>query len=1180
MLKNLTGITSKLLFIIILVMFTTSNYAQFERKIWNWGFEEVDQVDSNFIEQYNLHDERSKNPAFEIVTDAAISHSGNKAMMLFNTMPDSTFMWPSFELHPDSSGVLLEAEREYELKFFVKGIDSGTVYSIWNVGYWGTPSGQPSWFEITKTFDQDITEWTEITVPMTTPPDLDDFNSRFTFSIKVAKGIADTIYVDDISITKKSEQKWEWGFENITVVDSNFIQKYHQRDERGKKPAMELVTDPANVYSGSKALMFYNTQPEADFMWPSFWLILSDDSVALEPKTDYKLKFKAKGVKSGSMFSVWNVGYWGEPEGQPSWYNNDMNIAEDYDGWTEFVFDLTTPANPDDFNHDFNVAFKVPQGIADTLYLDDFVVEKVYAPDFEWTRLFDSEIIPNTEALKALLKFKDADNKNGDISLDTTTGYNSSKSIKFVNTVQTEAMAPSITVTIDSAFTSQSVYEISFWVKGNVSSEATFQIKSRLTDFINESIPASKYQINNDNWTQIKVKVRSPFDQEFTDDGYTLIYWENDGNYSLNIDDLEVRWIAANANITANIGFEEPDNAGDWPWGWDRGGWWGYYYDNSGYPRVTNNPDIDTIAFVWDNTVKYEGDYSLRWQATDKDVEFVIIKEGKRPFENGIRTNHQVFYGEGLYEVSYMVKIENFVEGDGNKGTWFSFRPDFNKYGGNVRSINQRLFNENGNPEWLAVRDTILFPANRVGNNGMMFYFSGALPFAEVSQFDGTKAPRAWIDNFEVKYLGTTAPAVDPMVEGGFIAERDSVSNDVVLKWKAPEGIANPIYHIMVEPNDNGNGNYVNNILRNPSFETPSADGSSPEQWVWKPAGRDQWTSVFGGGGSDLSLFDYPYEEDDVIDGSYAVGMSEADSSARKNGVVAWLEQEFDIKKLQHNKAYLLGSMVKYDNVHSYYDDATSGDEFTYTGGYPLPEGRPYYNDAGVHIQFGTWTWGHSVKRLFQQGYSDLVGSSDGQWVKHKLGLSFPEVSYDNYIGVGLGGERSFRISAWWSTTGATGEAIFDNVFVTPFDEIGTTTELTYTIKNAPLDKKWYAIYVEDPSGQLLPSGAAVTSSLPSEYLLVSVDNENIPLKYTLEQNYPNPFNPNTIIQYSLPVKQKVKLFIYDILGRKVQTLVNQVQNAGKYTLDFNASNLSSGVYFYQIKTDNFVQTKKMLLLK
>lgn len=89
-----------------------------------------------------------------------------------------------------------------------------------------------------------------------------------------------------------------------------------------------------------------------------------------------------------------------------------------------------------------------------------------------------------------------------------------------------------------------------------------------------------------------------------------------------------------------------------------------------------------------------------------------------------------------------------------------------------------------------------------------------------------------------------------------------------------------------------------------------------------------------------------------------------------------------------------------------------------------------------------------------------------------------------------------------------------------------------------------------------------------------------LPTVYSLDQNYPNPFNPSTSIKFSIPVAGDVVLSVYDVNGKLVSTLVNERKTAGIYTVDFNAARLSSGVYFYKIKSGEFIDTKKMVLIK
>ncbi|MBK8552936.1 MAG: T9SS type A sorting domain-containing protein [Ignavibacteria bacterium] len=167
-----------------------------------------------------------------------------------------------------------------------------------------------------------------------------------------------------------------------------------------------------------------------------------------------------------------------------------------------------------------------------------------------------------------------------------------------------------------------------------------------------------------------------------------------------------------------------------------------------------------------------------------------------------------------------------------------------------------------------------------------------------------------------------------------------------------------------------------------------------------------------------------------------------------------------------------------------------------------------------------------------------------------------------------------------WATTTETNNAGFDierssvNGSWTKIANVagnGTTTSpqsYSYTDRNIATGNYSYRLKQTDFNGNF-------------EYFNLS--NEvivGIPTKYDLSQNYPNPFNPSTSITYQIPFDGQVSLKIFDMSGKEVASLVNEVKTAGYYTYNFNASSLSSGVYFYSLSANNFTATKKMMLLK
>jgi len=94
------------------------------------------------------------------------------------------------------------------------------------------------------------------------------------------------------------------------------------------------------------------------------------------------------------------------------------------------------------------------------------------------------------------------------------------------------------------------------------------------------------------------------------------------------------------------------------------------------------------------------------------------------------------------------------------------------------------------------------------------------------------------------------------------------------------------------------------------------------------------------------------------------------------------------------------------------------------------------------------------------------------------------------------------------------------------------------------------------------------------------VEQKTLPTAYDLQQNYLNPFNPSTQIQFALPKASHVKFEIYNALGEIIATLLNETRQAGYYSEQFDATGLASGLYFYRIQAGDFVDTKKLLLLK
>jgi len=159
------------------------------------------------------------------------------------------------------------------------------------------------------------------------------------------------------------------------------------------------------------------------------------------------------------------------------------------------------------------------------------------------------------------------------------------------------------------------------------------------------------------------------------------------------------------------------------------------------------------------------------------------------------------------------------------------------------------------------------------------------------------------------------------------------------------------------------------------------------------------------------------------------------------------------------------------------------------------------------------------------------------------------------------------------------------------YDENNNITErLSQNWNDSVWVNEWKNLYTYDGNNNPMNflhqtwNGSAWINDYNYNYLysiVTAVDDDLNPINdYVLSNNYPNPFNPSTTINYSIPKESLVSIVVYNALGEEVAELVNEIKQAGSYQIVFNASSLPSGVYFYNFQVKDFIETKKMILLK
>ena len=166
----------------------------------------------------------------------------------------------------------------------------------------------------------------------------------------------------------------------------------------------------------------------------------------------------------------------------------------------------------------------------------------------------------------------------------------------------------------------------------------------------------------------------------------------------------------------------------------------------------------------------------------------------------------------------------------------------------------------------------------------------------------------------------------------------------------------------------------------------------------------------------------------------------------------------------------------------------------------------------------------------------------------------------------GGSGESVKYVSVYRSTDGGSFEKILATAYAQTITDRDVLSTSSYTYKVTVTDVMGFESDFSNEAG-------VVVSVLKGS--------ENIISGYVLQQNYPNPFNPLTTINYQLPKNSYISIKVYNVTGEEVKTLLNYFQHAGIYSISFDATGLSSGIYFYKLRADgNLIETKKMLLLK
>jgi hypothetical protein len=241
---------------------------------------------------------------------------------------------------------------------------------------------------------------------------------------------------------------------------------------------------------------------------------------------------------------------------------------------------------------------------------------------------------------------------------------------------------------------------------------------------------------------------------------------------------------------------------------------------------------------------------------------------------------------------------------------------------------------------------------------------------------------------------------------------------------------------------------------------------------------------------------------------------------------------------------------------------------------------KMFYNGYGVNTQ--RILYAYSTDGTSWTGYTAhpmLEPGASGSWDDWELGPmcvitdgSDYEMLYTGWDG--LAGTATFQIGYAISMDGLNWTRYSNEPVLTPGDSgrwDDSAVAVPNVIREGNLYKMWYGGF----DGTFYQTGYA--TSLPDH---ISWKNSTIPLSNHLLPNYPNPFNPTTVISWQLAVDSSVKLRVYDLTGQIVKVLVDEKQPTGFHMIEWDASGLPSGIYFYRLQAAGFIETRKMILIQ